>query len=354
MNSFLDLDSSQTRSIKRFRTLQCLVATLTVLFIQVLSTTSKPAQAKDDKEAEYVDLEFFGSSLISRSEIENILKLKPGRSLSSVEASVEKLNREMDKRRLLSNVQTVVLPDKRVFVVVDLEERGDVIPTRNLINAHHVMTKSEKPEILLESLRARLARLRSEGRKWTETYPGGARTFSDEPASQIAAEIKKFGPLMRSEWLEVVQSDPDPKRRTDAIELLNWGGNYVQTCELLLPALDDMSHIVRVGTNRFIIPRLDLLPTDFPLTKLAAALSRQLDRPSHEDRLLALQTTRALLTVVPELTPPMMQATHKRVKELADESRIPPLKNAASEMLVVFSTYKPPALRPDQVPESGF
>ncbi|MBX9690846.1 MAG: hypothetical protein K2Z81_00570 [Cyanobacteria bacterium] len=326
---------------------------LAVLAIFLVSSTQTPALAKD-KDGGFVALEYFGSSLISRSEIEDVLDLKPGRPLSTVETSVKKLNRELDKRRLLSNVQTISLPDGRIFVVVDLEERGDVVPTTNLINPHHVMTKSEKPEILLESLKERLNRLQSEGRKYQESYPQGMRTFSDEPASQIIQEIRRFAPLMRSEWLEVVQSDPDPKRRKDAIELLNWAGNYAQTCEILLPALDDMSFIVRTATTRFIYPRLELLPDDFPFTKLAAALSRQIDRPSHEDRVLALQCIRRLLTLRPELTPPMMRATYKRVKELAEDSRIPTLKKAASEMLVVYSTYKPPAPRPDQIPESGF
>lgn len=313
------------------------------------------AHAADD-ELKYAGLEYYGSSQMTRKEIEQILRLKVGGSARNVEQAVARLRKTLDDRHLIAVVDSVA-SGQGVYVVADIEETksGEELPMRVLENPHHVRVKSEKPSLLLIKLDERLQKLIFEGRKSAETYPGGVKMYSDEPANQLVEELRRFGPPMRSEWLSIVVSDPDPERRVEAIRLLNWAGNYEDTCARLVPALDDSSHLVRGEVVRFIFPRLPLLSDNFPFNELAAGLCRQIMRPSHEDRSKGLYCIIALLRMRPLLTAPMKQCAEKKVRTLADESIIPTVKEPAEHLLKIFSGPMPrPQLPPEEDRFGGF
>lgn len=311
------------------------------------------AYAADD-ELKYAGLEYFGSSQISRKEIEQILRLKVGGSSRNVEQAVARLRKTLDDKHLIAVVDSVAT-GPGVFVVADIEDSKEDLPMRVLDNPHHVRVASEKPSLLLMKLDERLEKLNFEGRKSAETYPGGVKMYSDEPANQLVEELRRFGPPMRDEWLTIVVSDPDPLRRVEAIRLLNWAGNYEDTCAKLVAALDDSSHLVRGEVVKFIFPRLRYLSENFPFNELAAALCRQIMRPSHEDRSKGLYCIIALLRMRPLLTAPMKQCAEKRIRTLADESIIPTVKAPAQQLLATFSGPMPrPQLPPEQDRFGGF
>lgn len=313
------------------------------------------AHAADD-EPKYAGLEYYGSSQMTRKEIEQILRLRVGGSSKSVEQAVARLRKALDDRHLIAVVDSVAT-GPGVYVVADIEESksGEELPMRILENPHHVRVQSEKPSLLLMKLDERLQKLVFEGRKPAETYPGGVKMYSDEPANQLVEELRRFGPPMRDEWLTIVVSDPDPARRVEAIRLLNWAGQYEDTCTRLVPALDDSSHLVRGEVVRFLFPRLRILSDYFPFNELAAALCRQIMRPSHEDRSKGLYCIIALLRMRPLLTAPMKQCAEKRIRTLADESIIPTVKEPAHQLLKTFSGPMPrPQVAPEQDRFGGF
>lgn len=326
-------------------------------FLSFLLTVSliAPAFASSGDGFSYAGLEYFGSSQLSRDELESMLHLRPGSSETAIDKAVENLKIKIDKRRLMANIQTVLDPPDKVFVVFDIVDPTSTtaMPTRVLVNPHHVMTKSEKPAMLLKQLRDRIIKLDEEGRKWSDSYPQGVRIFTDEAANRLVTELRRFGPVLRSDWLEVVSSDPDPQLRCDAIELLNWGGEYADTCANILPAIDDTDHNVRGSVVRFIYPRLQILPDNFPWVNLAAGLCRQLKRPSHEDRSKSMFCLMALMKLKPELIEPIKRTCGNDVKRISEESRISNLKQTARNMLIVFSQPVPKAPIPEQ-PEPGF
>lgn len=311
------------------------------------------AHAASD-ELKYAGLEYFGSSQITRKEIEQILRLKVGGSSRNVEQAVARLRKTLDDRHLIAVVDSVAT-GPGVFVVADIEETKEDLPMRVLENPHHVRVQSEKPSLLLIKLDERLEKLILEGRKSAESYPGGVKMYSDEPANQLVEELRRFGPPMRDEWLSIVVSDPDPVRRVEAIRLLNWAGKFEDTCARLVPALDDSSHLVRGEVVRFIFPRLRYLSDSFPFNELAAALCRQIMRPSHEDRSKGLYCIIALLRMRPLLTAPMKQCAEQKIRTLADESIIPTVKEPAQQLLKTFSGPMPrPQLPPEQDRFGGF
>lgn len=302
----------------------------------------------------YAGLEYFGSSQMTTTEVEKTLGLRPGASAKAVESGVAKLEAKIEKLRLSANVQIVVENPDKLFVVLDFEERaGDGVPARALKDPHNVILKSDKPNMLLEKLHQRLQRLDEEGRQCQESYPGGVRIYSDEPASQIVVELRRYGPVLRDQWLEIVESDPNPDKRCEAIELLNWSGHTDDTCARLIGALDDSSYKVRASVIKFIFPRLEQLPDNFPYGLLADALVRQLKRPSHEDRSKALVLLLAIVRKQPMITKPLKEACFADVEHLSQESKIAAVRKAADDLLALFSgpMPKPP---PVKVPESNF
>jgi hypothetical protein len=327
------------------------ICALVAIVSLIFSLAVEPSKASEG--LRYAGLEYFGSSQMTRDEVERNLHLKPGASEKSVEANAESLRKKLEKLRLAANVQIIVDQPDKLFVVVDFEDRpGYGVPTRMLKQPHHVITQSEKPELLLQKLRARIDRLIQEGRDWKETYPGGVRMFSDEPANQIVTELRRFAPTMRDEFLEIVISDPDHQRRCDAIELLNWAGTYVDTCVQMIGAIDDTHIEVRSAAEEFIYPRLEKLPDNFPYDQLALALTRQLKRPSHADRAKAIHFIAALIRKYPTMVGGFRQTCEKDVERIANESQISGLRKSAADLLLVLRTSQAvPALK---IPSSGF
>jgi len=291
---------------------------------------------------------------MTRDEVQKSLHLRPGASEKSVESSVESFRKKLEKLRLSANVQMVTDAPDKIYVVVDFEERlGSGVPTRILKNPHHVTTQSEKPQILLEKLRDRIDRLNNEGREWKDSYPGGVRVFSDEPANQIATEIRRFGPAMRGDWLEVVETDPDKTLRCDAIELLNWAPNTTDTCAQLIGALDDSHYEVRAAAEEFIYARLDNFPPNFPYDQLAMALARQLKRPSHADRTKAMSFIKALLIRFPMMAVGFRKTSFSDIERIAEKSQISSVRKNAEALLVILRAPLPKM--PSQEPSgAGF
>jgi hypothetical protein len=339
--------------MQRFR-LKVKTMTLVVLAIVSSLITSCPAPLEAASGRTYAGLEYYGSSQMTRAEVEKSLHLRPGSSENSVETNAENFRKKLEKMRLSANVQIVnVAPDK-LYVVVDFEDAlGAGIPVRVLKNPHHVKTKSEKPALLLEKLRSRIDRLNEEGREWTDSYPGGVRMFSDEPASQIVVEIRRFGPVMRDEWLEVVACDPDKRLRCDAIELLNWAPQPINTCAELIPAIDDSHYEVRASAAEFIFPRLEILPDDFPFDKLAMALVRQMKRHSHGDRIKSIAFITALVRIYPAMAVPFRRLCEEDLERFSKESQIPTLRQSADNLLVILRAPLPKGA-PVEIPQAGF
>jgi hypothetical protein len=302
----------------------------------------------------YAGLEYYGSSQMTRAELERLVHLRQGASEKSVEAAAESLRKKFEKLRLSANVQIASIAPGQLYVVVDFENApGTGVPTRILKNPHHILTKSEKPDLLLQKLRTRIERLNIEGREWSDSYPGGVRVFSDEPANQIAIDIRRFGPAMRDEWLEVVACDPDRRLRCDAIELLNWAPEPIDTCAQLIPALDDSHYEVRAAAAEFIYPRLDLFPSNFPYSKLAMALVRQLKRPSHSDRIKSMAFIGALVARYPQMSVPFRRTCEQELERFSNESRIPSVRKAAGDLLVILRAPLPQGA-PADIPQAGF
>lgn len=263
-----------------------------ILFASVLwALVPSAALAGAAASGGYEGLEFFGSSQISRQEIEKSLGLKPGASAPQVAKGVERLRRALDARHLKTNVD-VANDNGSIIVSVDVMQSGveSPYPTRKLKQPHHVQLSTEVPFQILDELLARREQLALSGRAVTESYPNGVKRFSDEPCNQYGDKLLQRIPGMVDELLQVVATDPDPSRRSKAIECLNWAGeDYPALVHALLPAIADSSEQVRASVDRFVFPRIKMLPPDFPFEDLIEHLSLQLSRPSHMDRLLALR-----------------------------------------------------------------
>lgn len=238
----------------------------------------------------YAGVEFYGSSQITRQEVEKYLSLKPGASQEAIGRAIVRLKKHLEDRRIKANVD-IANDDDGLVVTVDVMDTGvpSGVPTRKLKFPHHVSLSSDVPFQIFDEMMARREQLLAQGRAVTESFPDGIKRFSDEPLNQYADKLLRRVPNMTDELLQVVQSDPDPSRRSHAIEVLNWAGDWPDLCYKLLPALNDASEQVRVSAARFIQPRIKFLPEDFPFEDLIEAFSHQLSRPSHIDRVLALR-----------------------------------------------------------------
>lgn len=291
---------------------------------------------------QFAGLEFFGSSQLTAPEINKMLHLRQGAKMKSIEKAVKKLETKLHKKNLLANIQIVTASSSRAYVSVDIiEQSDDLIPTRKLTNPRHVTTKSEKPNILLNKLKQRLQKLNMEGRPWKPVYKDGYKYFSDEPANEIVTEIRRFAPAMRADWLQVIASDPDPERRVEAIELLNWSGSFADTSYKLIGAIDDCNFRVRAHAVRFIYKRLDMLPFNFSYKDIMYALCRQVKRPSHEDRVKSLYLMYAIINKKPLLTGMAKNNCEKYIRTYAQKSVIPSVRKVAERINTKFSQPVP-------------
>lgn len=319
-------------------TLKWLQRTMKQQFL-VLSTTlvflSAPTLGAE-RVGGYAGVEFLGSSLISKSELQKILGLKPGASYESVAKAAARLDKVLSERHIKANVD--VANDKEgIIVTVDVSESGSVgPPIRKLDFPRHIVLSSEVPFQIYDELLARRDLLASQGRAVTESYPEGIKRFSDEPCNQYAEKLLRRVPHMIDEFLTVIASDPDPTRRSRAIEVLNWAGDYPELCFKLLPAVNDGSEQVRASVTRFIYPRLHLLPDDFPFEDLIEVFSQQLTRPSHIDRMLALRCLSETARLHPFTLYMIKEYDLERLKQLDSFSVVQSIKEPAHQLLQIL------------------
>ncbi|MBI4532457.1 MAG: hypothetical protein HY711_00810, partial [Candidatus Melainabacteria bacterium] len=189
---------------------------VSILTSQAIATTGKAGIS-------FAGLEYYGSSQLTRMELEKLLGLKLGAPFLVVAKAVERLHQQLELRHIDASIQMISASAGRVFVVVDVSDSSTAVaqPTRRLKFPRHVDVTSERPFLLLDKLDTRLARLTEEGRTWSETLKEGLKYYTDEAANLIVGELVKQVPDMRAELLTVISSDPDPNRRKAAAELLN-------------------------------------------------------------------------------------------------------------------------------------
>ena len=298
-------------------------------------STIAPGLGKDNG-AGFQGIEFYGSSQIGRLELEKQLGLRKGSSLENGLRASEKLRQKLLQKNIRANIDIADAASGSYYVTVDvLESVSTGVPTRKLQYPHHVDLTSDKPFLLLDKLFERRDQLSSEGRPVLETYDRGVKHFSDEPCEQIVKDMLKVVPILRDELFTMVRTDPDAARRSNAIEVLNWGGKYVDACYQLIPALDDASERVRVSAARFIFPRMGGLPDDFPITNLVEGFSHQLTRQSHVDRVLALRALQEIAKHHPEQIQAIKVFNEDKLKQLESTSSVPAIKLAAQGLLAV-------------------
>ncbi len=285
----------------------------------------------------YAGIEFLGSPQISRSELEKDLSLKPGASYEAILRAVDRLKTRLQKRNI-DAVVDVVKDGDNCYVTVDVIEPGATgIPVRKLQSPHTVYLTSDLPFTLLQQMFVRIEELSMQGRPVGESVVDGVKQFADEPCNQIAKKMLQVVPLMRAELLQVVQNDPDPKRRSRAIECLNWDTQPVQDCLFLIPIIDDGAQEVRMSTARYVFPRLKMLPDNFPIEGLVEGFSHQLSRPSHMDRSLALRCLAEVVRTHPYSGRAVQQAVGDRVQQLLSTSQLSSIKGPAQQLLDLAS-----------------
>ncbi|RTL42550.1 MAG: HEAT repeat domain-containing protein [Candidatus Melainabacteria bacterium] len=316
--------------------------TLKQIFLASVMLFGAPfaALAAADAGESYKGLEYFGSSQLTTMELEKILALKPGASLIQVQKALDRLDKSLEARHIPNNLEVVAGEPGSVFISVDiLDSSNETVPTRKLKNPRHVLVRSEKPFIVLDELTKRLEKLTQEGRTWSESYRDGCKYYSDEPSNQCVAEIERFAPDMREELLAVVESDPDATRRRKAIELLGWSGEVPYTANRLTDAFDDSDPKVRVAAIKYVFPRLSMLPEDYPYIRLVQAASRELNRPSHQDRSKALYVLLWLAKKNVLFVRDIKQLDEARLKQLASDSVLPTVKVPAQQLLDIIAQW---------------
>lgn len=310
-------------------------AALTAVLVGL--ATGAPGLAKDTG-AGFQGIDFYGSSQIGRLELEKQLGLRKGSAIENGLRASEKLRQKLLQKNIRANIDIADAADGSYYVTVDvLESVSTGVPTRKLQYPRHVDLASDKPFVLLDKLFERRDQLSAEGRPVLETYDRGVKHFSDEPCEQIVKDMLKVVPILRDELFTMVRTDPDATRRSNAIEVLNWGGKYVDACYQLIPALDDASERVRVSAARFIFPRMGGLPDNFPITNLVEGFSHQLTRQSHVDRVLALRSLQEIAKHHPEQIQAIKVFNEEKLKQLESTSSVPAIKSAAQGLLAVFA-----------------
>ncbi len=121
------------------------------------------------------------------------------------------------------------------------------------------------------------------------------------------------------------------------MELLNWAGEVPDTAYKLLAAVDDVDINVRTMVTRYLFKSLPLLPDDFPYEEMVEVYSRDLSRPSHDDRSKSLYMLLALIKQHPELIRQIKVLDDKRIAQLKDRSLVPSIKLACAQFEKLFA-----------------
>lgn len=285
----------------------------------------------------YVGLEFFGSTRVNRAELERMINLNSDANPQRINAAAERLHKHFEHNHLTANIEVVSAGAEQLALVVDVPDPLSSVVARRLNSPHHVRLSSEKPFLILDNLHNRLDQLDQEGRPAREEWRDGYKFYSDEAANQMVEAIQQFLPSMRKELLETVDSDPDPLRRAQSIELLEWAPEPNDTAADMLSAFDDVDLRVRVECAKFFYARLDLLSEDFPYEGLVQGLSRMLSRPSHQDRSKSLYCLLKLCLQHKEVLPLAKSLCERKVDEFAKQSILPTIKQPAEKLLALFS-----------------
>jgi hypothetical protein len=307
---------------------------LVAAFVTALVSSADGGRV-DAREADsgYAGLEFYGSSQISRVELEKLLGIKPGASAEAVNKAASRLQEKLEQRRVKAHVD-VAAENGRWYITVDVMDTGvSSVPIRKLQNPHKVYLSNEMAFTLFDQLLARREQLAAEGRPVTESFNDGSKSFTDEPCNQIAQKLARMVPYMHNEFLAVLASDPDPARRSRAIEVLNWDADPVSDCAELIASLDDGAEQVRVSAARFILPRIQMLPDNFPIPALVEIFSHQLQRPSHIDRVLALRCLAEIARSRPFAIGAIKAVDEAKLKELDSNSILASIKQPAQQLL---------------------
>lgn len=308
------------------------------LLVAVLVTALACAQAQPtvwarDVNTGYLGVEFFGASAISKLEIEKTLGLKPGASITSASKAIESLQKRLAQRRIKANID-LARQGTSFYITVDVLEAGNQdIPLRKLQFPHHVLITNEQAFVTFDKILARRDFLAQQSKDVVETYEDGIKKFSDEPCNQFASVLEKQIPPIRKELMTLIANDPDPVRRSKAIEVLNWDPNATLNCQQLIPAINDGSELVRASTARYIFPRIKMLPENFPFPELIENFSYQLIRPSHMDRLLGLRCLTQIGTTQPQTMFAIKEYDAEKLKQLQETSIVPVIKESAEQLL---------------------
>ncbi|MGH9549811.1 MAG: hypothetical protein ACRD3W_10570, partial [Terriglobales bacterium] len=188
-------------------------------------TNLVPGFAAVDRRGGYAGVEYYGSSQLTKLELEKMLGLKPGASPEAIASALVRLKRQLESKHIEAHAEVVAAAEDQLFIVVDVVDSSSAeAPVRKLKFPHHVNVTTEKPFALLSDLNRRLDELKDRGQPSAEQYIDGAKRFQDEPAQGLVNEILRYAPKMRKEFLAIVETDPNPERRVQAIELLGWSG----------------------------------------------------------------------------------------------------------------------------------
>jgi hypothetical protein len=160
-------------------------------------------------------------------------------------------------------------------------------------------------------------------------------------------------PTVEPELIAIIDSDPDPIRRANSVELLNWADDTTPCTTYLIGVIDDADSSVRIQADKYIYPRLNLLPETFPADKLAYAWSHQLIRPTHEDRSKALYCLTALIQKFPEATPLVKSLCLDKVNKLAADSIIDTINKPAADLASILNRAQVLPFLPTAKPESN-
>ncbi|PWT97883.1 MAG: hypothetical protein C5B53_07490 [Candidatus Melainabacteria bacterium] len=326
------------------------------LKLSILFVTCASAAWADNVDT-YAGLEFFGSTRINRAALERLINLRSDANAQRIEAAAARLQNHFEHDHVSANIEVVSVGADQLALVVDVPDPLSSIVTRRLNRPHRVRVTSEKPFLILADLHSRLDQLEQDGRPAREEWRDGYKFYSDEAANQMIEAIQQFLPSMRNELLDTVDCDPDPVRRAQSIELLEWAAEPNDTAMNMLAAFDDVDLHVRAECAKYFYARLDQLAEDFPYDALVQGLSRMLSRPTHQDRSKSLYCLLKLCQLHTQVVPLAKSLCERKVGDLSKQSILPTIKQPADKLLAIFATaprYATPQDQPNQNQDSSF
>lgn len=307
---------------------------LTFLIVCATGAWSAPPESNPS----YIGIELLNSNGVQRQELERLVNLKSDAGAARVAAAKTRLDKFFERSHIAANVEVVLAGNNQIALVVDVSDPLSSMMTRRLNSPHKVHIGSEKPFLILAEMHARLDRLKEEGRPAREEWREGYKFYSDEPVNQMIEEIQKFLPSLRKDLLEAVDCDPDPLRRTEAIELLEWCTVKTDDTSVnLLEALDDANLQVRMECARYFYSHINTLPPDFPYDALIEGLARMLDRPTYQDRSNALHCLLKLCQLKGDVVPLVKKQSEASLMHLSQQSILPTIKDRAARILQSFN-----------------